>query len=658
MVLFTREKKILAFANYSNSTASGHLNCLRQWFGPSPIYLYNLLTMSIKILGISAYYHDSAACLLVDGEIIAAAQEERFTRKKHDASFPSSAVRFCLRQGRIQCSDLDYVVYYEKPLLKFERLLETYLAFAPRGVFSFIAAMPIWLKEKLFLKKILLDELDKINGAKINKPLLFTEHHEAHAASAFYCSPFEEAAILILDGVGEWATTSLGYGHGNEISFLKEIKFPHSLGLLYSAFTYYTGFKVNSGEYKVMGLAPYGEPKYVKQIKENLIDIKEDGSFRLNLDYFDYCTGLTMTNERFDRLFGGPPRRPESKLTQREMDLAKSIQIITEEVMLKMSRYLKQEIGKNALCLAGGVALNCVANGLILKEGIFKDIWIQPAAGDAGGAVGAALAAWHRYLNNSRFADGGHDAMKGAYLGPEYSENEVKDFLDGQSVQYTYYGNQNELVEKVSALLIEEKVVGWFQGRMEFGPRALGNRSILGDARSPRMQSTMNLKIKFRESFRPFAPSILREKMKEYFELDYDSPYMLLVAPVRKERRIAMKGEQERLWGFDKLNALRSDIPAVTHVDYSARIQTVYQETNPLFWELIKKFEDKTECAVIVNTSFNVRGEPIVCSPADAYLCFMRTEIDYLILDNFFIDKKLMKPLRKDINWRKELEGD
>jgi carbamoyltransferase len=614
----------------------------------------------LYILGISAFYHDSAACLLRDGIIIAAAQEERFTRKKHYAGFPSQAVRYCLQAGGISLADLRYIVFYDKPLVKFERLLETYLAFAPRGLRSFVAAMPVWLKEKLLLKSLLQKELAALSdGLKKSAlpPLLFTEHHEAHAASAFYPSPFEKAAILCMDGVGEWATTSAWLGEGHHLTPLWEIPFPHSLGLLYSAFTYYTGFKVNSAEYKVMGLAPYGRPTFVKTMYEHLIDLKADGTFRLNMDYFNYCTGLTMTNAKFNALFGGPPRQPETHISQREMDLARSIQEITEEVMVRLARTLHRETGAANLCLAGGVALNCVGNGRILREGPFDGLWVQPAAGDAGGALGAALAAWHQLETKPRVINGTRDAMQGAYLGPSYTNEEIERFLREKDAPYVRLPDE-ELIDRVVDELAAEKVVGWFQGRMEFGPRALGARSILGDARSPSMQSVMNLKIKFRESFRPFAPSVLRERLSDYFEMATDSPYMLLVAPVLEERRTLPTHEQDALWGIELLHVPRSDIPAVTHVDYSARVQTVHQETNPRYYRLLKAFEAKTGCGVLVNTSFNVRGEPIVCSPEDAYRCFMRTEMDVLVLENCLLYKADQKPLEGDTDWRKEFALD
>ncbi|MDH7604360.1 MAG: carbamoyltransferase [Melioribacter sp.] len=602
------------------------------------------------ILGISAYYHDSAACIIKDGDIIAAAQEERFTRKKHDHRFPINAINFCISSTGINVNELSYVAFYDKPFLKFERLLETYLTFAPRGLKSFLKAMPLWIKEKLWIKELIKKEIN------FEGEVIFPEHHESHAASAFFPSPFNEAAFLTLDGVGEWTTTSYGIGQENKIQILADIKFPHSLGLLYSAFTYYTGFKVNSGEYKVMGLAPYGEPKYVKLIYDNLIDVKEDGSFKLNMDYFDYCTGLTMTNEKFHKLFGGKPRKPESKLTQREMDIAASIQVVTEEVILKMVRHIKKETNMKYLCLAGGVALNCVANGKILKENLFEDIWIQPAAGDAGGSLGAALFTWYQYLDNKRIVDK-NDKQKGSFLGPSYENGYIEEFLNKNKIPYKKI-NQEEIAKIGAELIAQGNVVGWFQGRMEFGPRALGARSILGDARFPDMQKKINLKIKFRESFRPFAPSVLEEKVSEYFNLDRPSPYMLLVADVKEERRKMMTEEQKKLFGIDKLNVVRSDIPAVTHVDYSARIQTVNKETNPIYYDLIKEYEKLTGYSVIVNTSFNVRGEPIVCKPEEAYICFMRTNIDYLIMSNYLLDKKEQKPLSEDVEWKKQFELD
>jgi carbamoyltransferase len=612
------------------------------------------------ILGVSAFYHDSAACLIRDGHIVAAAQEERFTRKKFDAGFPSHAILYCMEAGGISLSDLKYVAFYDKPLIKFERLLETYVAFSPKGIKSFLAAMPVWLKEKILMKSVLQDELISLDGVKQKAdlpPILFGEHHESHAASAFYPSPFKNAAILCMDGVGEWATTSAWMGEGNTLTPLWELHFPHSLGLLYSAFTYYTGFRVNSGEYKVMGLAPYGKPEYVQAIYDHLIDLKEDGTFRLKMDYFNYCTGLTMTNGKFDGLFGGPARKPESKLTQRDMDLARSIQEVTEEVVLRLIRTLHRETGAENLCLAGGVALNCVANGRILREGPFNGLWIQPSAGDAGGAVGAALTAWHKLEGNPRSAAGSRDAMQGSFLGPSYTNGQIGQFLQAKGAPYEQLGD-DDLFDRVAEDLANGKVVGWFQGRMEFGPRALGGRSILGDARDPKMQSVMNLKIKFRESFRPFAPSVLRERVSDYFSLDTDSPYMLLVAPVVEHRRITPSQEQQLLWGIDLLNVPKSDIPAATHVDYSARIQTVHKETNPRYYSLIKAFEAKTGCGLLVNTSFNIRSEPIVCSPEDAYRCFMRTAIDVLVLENCVLQKDQQKPLENDTDWRQEFELD
>lgn len=609
------------------------------------------MTLPVYILGISAFYHDSAACLLKDGEILSAAQEERFTRKKGDHAFPTQSINYCLHQAGITGKDLSYVVFYDKPFLKFERLLETYLNFAPVGIKSFIKAMPLWVKEKLWMKEFIKKELG------FEGTILFPEHHESHAASAFYPSPFQDAAFLTMDGVGEWTTSSFGAGSGNKIQIDSDIHFPHSIGLLYSAFTYYTGFKVNSGEYKVMGLAPYGEPKYVDKIYSELIDLKEDGSFKMNMEYFNYCAGLTMTNEKFHNLFGGAPRKPESNLTQKEMNIARSVQEVTEEVMLRMARHVRKETGQKNLCLAGGVALNCVANGKLLRENIFENIWIQPAAGDAGGALGAALTAWYQYLGNERSADGKTDAMQGAYLGPQFSNEEIKTWLEGNEIPFKYL-NEDELYSQTASLLADEKVVGWFQGRMEFGPRALGNRSIIGDARSAKMQATMNIKIKFREGFRPFAPSVLSEKVADYFEMKNESPYMLLVADVKKERQKEMTGEQKKLFGIDKLNILRSDIPAVTHIDYSARIQTVQKESNPRYHKLISEFEKQTGYAVVVNTSFNVRGEPIVCSPQDAYRCFMRTDIDYLVLENFLLNKTEQKQLENDVDWKKEFVLD
>ena len=606
----------------------------------------------MHILGISAYYHDSAAALIRDGEIIAAAQEERFTRKKHDHNIPTNAIRYCLEEGKINPKKIDNVVFYDKPFLKFERILETYLHYAPFGIQSFIKAIPLWMKKKIWIKSLVQDELDNYTGQ-----ILFSEHHMAHAASAFYPSPYEEAAIITTDGVGEWTTTSIDHGKNNQIEILKEIHFPHSLGMLYSAFTYFTGFKVNSGEYKVMGLAPYGEPKYVQTILDNLIDLKEDGSFQLNMKYFNYAAGLTMTNRKFAKLFDGPPRKKESSLTQREMDLARSVQEVIEIAIINMARYAKQITGAKYLTLAGGVALNCVANGKLLRENTFEDLWIQPAAGDAGGAIGAALAVWYDYLGNERHLSTNLDSQKGSYLGPSYSNEEILEFLIKYNIPFSKLVDE-ELFNNIANLLNDEKVIGWFQDRMEFGPRALGARSIIGDARSPEMQKKMNLKIKFRESFRPFAPSILNEEVDNYFEIDRKSPYMLLVANVNKNIQNEMSDEQNSLFGIDKLNVKRSEIPAVTHVDYSARIQTIHKETNPKYWQLVKAFQNLTGCPVIVNTSFNVRGEPIVCSPKDAYKCFMRTEMDYLVLGNYLLDKKNQPEFHDDLKWQKEFELD
>ncbi|MDJ0957366.1 MAG: carbamoyltransferase [Arenicellales bacterium] len=613
----------------------------------------------MNILGISAFYHDSAAALVQNGDVISAAQEERFTRKKHDSGFPENAVRYCLHSSNIDLSEIDQVVFYDKPLVKFERLLETYVAYAPKGFRSFLMAMPVWLKEKLYLKSLLRKNLSHLGQLKVKElpPLLFTEHHQSHAASAFFPSPFERAAIICMDGVGEWATTSVWLGQDNELTAQWEIDFPHSLGLLYSAFTYYTGFKVNSGEYKLMGLAPYGEPKYVDVIKDHLIDVKEDGTFRLNMDYFNYATGLTMTNEAFSRLFDGPPRERESQVTQKEMDIAASIQKVTEEVVLKLARTVRKELNEENLCLAGGVALNCVANGKLLREKVFDNIWIQPAAGDAGGAVGAALACWYQYHNKPRTLNGSRDAMKGAYLGPRYSTEDTEAALAGMNAVFERLDDK-ELFPKLARLLADENVVGWFQGPMEFGPRALGGRSIIGDPRSAKMQSVMNLKIKYRESFRPFAPAVLAEKVSDYFDLDEVSPYMLLVADVKDELRLDMTEEQRKLFGIDKLNVPRSTLPAITHVDYSARIQTVEEETNPRFHALLKQFEAETGCGVLINTSFNVRGEPIVCTPEDAYRCFMRTEMDYLVVENCLLSKSDQPEWEKDDSWKDEFELD
>jgi carbamoyltransferase len=610
------------------------------------------------ILGISAFYHDSAACLLKDGDIVAAAQEERFTRKKHDPSFPYNAIKYCLKEANITPLEITNVVFYEKPFVKFERLLETYLAFAPKGFFSFASAMPLWVKEKLFQKSILIKELSKTLSNNVNwqEKLLFSEHHLSHAASAFYPSPFESSAILTLDGVGEWTTTSLAVGKKNKLKVIKEIKFPHSIGLLYSAFTYYLGFKVNSGEYKVMGLAPYGKPRYVSKIKEKLINISEDGSFQLDMSYFDYATGLTMTNNKFDNLFGGSPRKPEIELTQREMDLAASIQKVTEEIIIKIAKNISRETGENNLCLAGGVALNCVANGILLRENIFKNIWIQPAAGDAGGALGAALAVWYLHYNKERIETKNKDSMKGSYLGPSFNDEEIEEELNLCGAKF-HKLNSNSLIENVAEILKNEKAVGWMQGRMEFGPRALGARSIIADPRSPVMQKQLNLKVKYRESFRPFAPSILREHLDKWFKYEIDSPYMLFVAEIHDDKRIKMTKEQQELFGINKLNVPRSSVPAITHVDYSARIQTVHKETNERYHAVISKFYEKTGCPLVVNTSFNVRGEPIICSPTDAFKCFMGTELDALAIGNFLLVKEEQdKALKENYEERYELD--
>lgn len=610
------------------------------------------------IVGISGFYHDSAAVLLRDGEIVAAAQEERFTRKKHDASFPHKALDFCLKEAGVSLADVNFITFYDKPFLKFERLLETYLAFAPKGFTSFRMAMPIWLKEKLFLKDLLRKELKKhVPNYDWDNRLLFSEHHLSHAASAFFPSPFQEAAILTLDGVGEWTTTSLALGNGNHLEIMREIHFPHSLGLLYSAFTYYTGFKVNSGEYKVMGLAPYGQPRYAQIIYEHLLDLKDDGTFRLNLNYFDYCTGLTMTNRKFDALFGGPPRKPEEPLNQRYMDLAASIQAVTEEILLRLTRSIAQETGAKNLCLAGGVALNCVGNGKILRDGRFENIWIQPAAGDAGGALGAAFAAHYLFKGQIRKVNSKQDSMKGSYLGPSFNQEEIEQRLIACGAIFETLTEEN-LLQVCASDLAAGKALGWFQGRMEFGPRALGGRSILGDPRSPAMQKTLNLKVKYRESFRPFAPSVLKEHASEWFELDgADSPYMLLVADVVAEKRKEMTEAEKSLFGIDKLNVPRSEIPSVTHVDYSARIQTVHRETNPRYHALISAFNDLTGCPVVINTSFNVRGEPIVCTPEDAFRCFMGSEIETLAVGNSLLHKENQNPALK-LNYESAFELD
>lgn len=605
----------------------------------------------MKILGISCYYHDAAACLLVDGEVVAAASEERFSRIKQDSEYPSRAIRYCLETGGITEADLDFVAFYDKPFLKFERILETYIAAAPAGLPSFLKAIPIWLKKKLFIPRMIEKELPNFKGR-----MLFPEHHESHAASAFYPSPYQDAAFLTIDGVGEWATTSFGVGEGHRLKILKEIHFPHSVGLLYSAFTYYTGFKVNSGEYKVMGLAPYGEPKYVDKILDHVIDLKEDGSFRMDQSYFNYVSGLHMTSKKFNDLFGGPPREPESELTQREMDLARSVQVVCEEIMLRMAEHVRQVTGKKHLCLAGGVALNCVGNGRVLRESKFDDIWIQPAAGDAGGALGAALAVWHEYLDKPRQAKP-RGTQNGSYYGPEFSDDDIERLLEPYGAVHENVG-LDAVPERVAQLIADHNVIGWFQGRMEFGPRALGSRSIIGDPRSEKMQSVMNLKIKYRESFRPFAPSVMYDKVSDWFEIDRESPYMLLVAPVHRRHWNEMTEEQQKLFGIEKLNVPRSSVPAITHVDYSARIQTVHPDDNPMYYKMISAFHEKTGCPVIINTSFNVRGEPIVCDPRHAYTCFMRTEMDYLVCGPYIFDKKV-QPEFKDIgDWRSEFELD
>jgi len=606
----------------------------------------------MNILGISAYYHDSAAALVRDGEIVAAAQEERFTRKKHDAGFPLQAIRYCLAEGKVAPGQLDAVAFYDKPITKFARILETYFSVAPRGLQSFMMAMPLWLKQKLWIPMEIEATLESL-GFSPGIPVYFPEHHESHAASAFFPSPFEQAAILTLDGVGEWATSTIGRGQQNRVDILKELRFPHSLGLLYSAFTYFTGFRVNSGEYKLMGLAPYGEPTYVKRILDNLLDLKEDGSFRLNMDYFGYLDGLTMTNAKFDRLFDGPPRKPEAEITQREMDLARSIQVVTEEIILRMARTARALTGLENLCLAGGVALNCVANGRLLREGPFKNIWIQPASGDAGGALGAALMVWHVVRNQPRVADGIHDRMQGSYLGPAFDEAEIEAFLLARGYPAEKISDPELWADRIADLIASEQVIGLVNGRMEFGPRALGNRSIIGDARSTKMQAIMNLKIKYRESFRPFAPTCLEERVGEYFDLDRPSPYMLLVAPVRGNRCRGM-AEAKKLPVRERIKQVRSDVPAITHVDYSARVQSVSRAVNPGYYRIIQAFEKKTGYGIIINTSFNVRGEPIVCTPEDAYRCFMRTEMDALVLGPFILDKKRQPPWQEKKKWRED----
>ncbi len=605
----------------------------------------------MNILGISCFYHDSASVLVRDGEIIAAAQEERFTRKKHDFNFPINSINWCLDFSNISVKDLDYVVFYEKPFVKFERILETSLMYAPSGISQFIQAMPLWLKQKLWTADIIKKELG------FDKKVLYASHHESHAAAAFYPSPFKEAAFLTLDGVGEWETASFGIGKDNNLNILYDLRFPHSLGLLYSAFTFYAGFKVNSGEYKLMGLAPYGEPKYADLILKELVDLKVDGSFKLNMKYFGYCNSLKMVNHQFEKLFAGPPRKPEYKITQKDMDIASSIQNVTEEIMLRMCRHIYKLTAQKKLCLAGGVALNCVGNGRILREGPFEDIWIQPASGDAGGALGAALVVWYKYLGNKRIVQVNSDFQKASLLGPVFDDNDIESFLKEEGTAYKKMPFQ-EITEITSDLIMQGNIIGWFQGRCEFGPRALGARSIIGDPRNTQMQSKMNLKIKFRESFRPFAPTVLKEKVSEWFDLEKESPYMLLVAPLKTDKRVASTADDNLMKGFDKLKLKRSVIPAVTHVDYSARIQSVKKEDNPLYYDLINAFYQKTGCPVLINTSFNVRGEPLVNSPQDAYKCFMRTEMDYLVMGNFLLDKKAQKPLEGDIKWQKQFELD
>jgi len=610
------------------------------------------------ILGVSAFYHDSAACLIKDGEIIAAAQEERFSRKKHDSNFPYQAIKFCIKYAQIETDQIQNVVFYEKPFLKFERLLETYLAFAPKGFISFSKAMPLWIKDKLFQKSLLTKKLSEILGSQTNwrERIMFSEHHLSHAASAYYPSPYDRAAILTLDGVGEWTTTSFAVGNGKKLKIIKEIHFPHSLGLLYSAFTYYIGFKVNSGEYKVMGLAPYGKPRYVDLIYEKLIQVADDGSFKLNMKYFDYAIGLKMTNNKFNKLFGGPPRSSETKLTQHHMDLAASIQKVTEDIVIKLARGIAKETGEKSLCLAGGVALNCVANGILLREKIFENIWIQPAAGDAGGALGAALAVWYLHYDKERKINSNKDGMKGAYLGPKFNDQEIKDELELCGAKFRKF-SEKDMINQVAKAITNEKVIGWMQGRMEFGPRALGGRSIIADPRSPTMQKQLNLKIKYRESFRPFAPSILCENVENWFDLNINSPYMLLVANVKKSRLVDLNDEQKSLFGIDKLNLIRSSVPAITHVDYSARIQTVDANTNPRYYALISKFNEITGCPILVNTSFNIRGEPIICTPTDAFRCFMGTEMDLLVIENYILLKDEQDKNVKE-NYKEKYELD
>ena len=653
LALYEGTQKILVVAGLYDSFTFWRSSCTYSRFRCGAFYLHSFLVavglFAMRILGLSAFYHDSAASIIEDGSVLAAAQEERFTRKKHDSAFPTNAVQFCLDSVGTNFGDIDYVAFYDKPFLKFERLLETYLAYAPRGFRNFSAALPIWIKEKLFQKSLLKKKLrSMVPDFNWEERLLFSEHHLSHAASAFFPSPYDEASVLTMDGVGEWTTTSVAYGRGSHLAISKEIHFPHSLGLLYSAFTYYTGFKINSGEYKLMGLAPYGEPRYTKTILDNLLDLKEDGSFRLNLSYFDYCTGLRMTNDKFARLFGRPARNPESKLTQQDMDLAASIQAVTEEIILRLTRAIAAEGASRNLCLAGGVALNCVANGKIVRDLAFENVWVQPAAGDAGGSLGAALAAYHGFLDYERNVSSGTDGMHGSYLGPRYDQRDIENRLNDAGARFVLLSDV-EVVDSTAAALTEGKSVGWFQGRMEFGPRSLGNRSILGDPRSPNMQRELNMRVKFRESFRPFAPSILREHVSEWFDFDRDSPYMLMVADVKSDRRVAMSLEQAELFGIEKLNVVRSQIPAVTHVDFSARIQTVHADTNELFHALITSFYKRTGCPVLVNTSFNIRGEPIVCTPEDAFRCFMGTEIEVLVIGNCFLTKEgQSQSLKKD----------
>ncbi len=665
MGIFEGQKEILASSDHSYSPSVRRINLPDERFGDRSLHLYDILggpLMRNAILGISAFYHDSAAALLSDGQIVAAAQEERFTRRKHDCSFPANAVAYVLKEGGVSLRELTAVAFYDKPYIKFERLLETYHAFAPRGLRSFLSAMPVWVKEKLLMRQLLKKELTKLGDGF--PPLLFPEHHLSHAASAFYPSPFQEAAILTVDGVGEWATTTVGHGSGAGIRIFQELEFPHSLGLLYSAFTYYCGFKVNSGEYKLMGLAPYGNPDggltsgFRRKILDELVDVRHDGSILLNMDYFDYATGLKMCHDsKWEKLFGIPPRKPESKLTQPYMDLALAIQLVTEEIMLKLAATARELSGSDYLVMAGGVALNCVANGKLLREGVFRDIWIQPAAGDAGGALGAALAAWH-IRNGAERRASGQDQMQGALLGPSYGHSDVIRVARKYAANYFHYADFKELCREVARLLAEGNVIGWFRGRMEYGPRALGNRSILGDPRNPEMQKHLNLKIKYREGFRPFAPSVLEEDCQEYFDLDRPSPYMLLVAPVQAGRRKPLPADYQNLPLFERLYQARSDIPAVTHIDFSARVQTVSRATNEAYWQLIHSFKEQTGCSVLVNTSFNVRGEPIVCTPEDAFRCFMRTEMDYLVMEDLLFDKKKQPHWHETHDWKQEFTLD